>query len=93
VALDDKPYADVAFVVEEAHQGKGIASYLLNLLIESAKERGLRGFTADVLADNRSMLKVFEKAPYPYQAVLRSGVYELTIPFYDESDVADSTVT
>ena len=86
VALDDKPYADVAFIVDEAYQGKGIASYLLNLLIESAKERGFKGFTADVLADNRSMLKVFEKAPYPYQAVLRSGVYELTIPFYDESE-------
>lgn len=86
VAFEDRPQADVAFIVDEAYQGKGIASYLLNVLIEIGKERGLKGFEADVLADNRSMLKVFEKAPYPYQAVLRSGVYELKIPFYDESD-------
>ncbi|MCP4599407.1 MAG: GNAT family N-acetyltransferase [Proteobacteria bacterium] len=76
-----RPYADVAFVVDEEYQGLGIASYLLQILMRTAKERGLQGFTADVLASNKRMMKVFEKAGLPVAARLDSGVYELTMPF------------
>ena len=79
-----RPYADVAFVVEEKYQGVGIATYLYESLIRIAKERGLHGFTADVLASNKSMLKVFEKGKYPVQMSLAQGAYELTIPFDEE---------
>ena len=74
-------FADVAFIVDEAYQGRGIAAFLLQMLIEVAKERGIRGFSADVLGTNRSMLKVFEKAPFPVQAVLDGGAYRLKIDF------------
>ncbi len=85
VRLKDRPYADVAFVVDEAYQGRGIASFLLEMLIRIAKERGgIEGFTADVLADNKGMMKVFEKSALPLQAVLSGGAYELVIPFTDE---------
>ena len=77
----DRPYADVAFVVEEKYQGIGIATYLYDKLIRAAKERGLHGFTADVLASNKQMLKVFEKGRYQIHASLAEGAYELTIPF------------
>ncbi len=77
----DSPYADVAFVVDEAYKGMGIATFLFLNLIKVAQERGIQGFTADVLASNKSMLKVFEKSPYPVKLVMDSGVYELTIPF------------
>lgn len=77
-----RPYADIAFVVDEKYQGAGIATYLYKMLIRLAIERGLNGFTADVLATNKAMLKVFEKGEvYPIQANLSQGVYELTIPF------------
>jgi acyl-CoA hydrolase/GNAT superfamily N-acetyltransferase len=77
-----RPYADIAFVVDEKYQGAGIATYLYKMLIRLAIERGLNGFTADVLATNKAMLKVFEKGEvYPVQANLSQGVYELTIPF------------
>ena len=46
-----------------------------------AKERGLQGFTADVLATNKSMMKVFERGSVPVKAELSQGVYELTIAF------------
>jgi len=82
----DRPYADAAFIVDEAFQGKGIATFLLLTLMRVAKDRGLEGFTADVLATNTSMLKVFEKAPYPVKAVLDGGIYELTIPFTRERE-------
>jgi GNAT superfamily N-acetyltransferase len=77
----DRPFADVAFVVDENFQGLGIASFLFETLIRAARERGIEGFTADVLSDNKAMLKVFEKAPFPIRAVMEFGIYNLNIPF------------
>ncbi len=76
-----EPRADVAFVVDEEYQGLGIASYIYRKLIRLAKEKGLQGFTADVLASNKGMMKVFEKGGLPIQAKLEDGVYELSISF------------
>jgi GNAT superfamily N-acetyltransferase len=87
VRVKQDAFADVAFVVDEDYQGKGIASYLFELLIRAAREEGIKGFTADVLATNKSMLKVFEKAPFPVRTVLSRGIYELTIPFTPLSDL------
>ena len=83
VKYKDRPMADIAFVVDEKYNGKGIATYLYLLLIRLAKERGLQGFTANVLASNRSMMKVFEKEG-KMKAKLEYGEYELEILF-DES--------
>ena len=76
-----RPYAEVAFVVDEAYQGRGIATFMLKMLIRLAKERGLKGFTAEVLSSNKSMLKVFEKGGLPVEARVVEGIYEVTIPF------------
>lgn len=77
-------FADTAFIVDEFHQGKGIATYLFNLLIRTAREEAIPGFKADVLENNKAMLKVYEKAPFPVQTVLSGGVYKITIPFKTE---------
>lgn len=87
------PHADVAFVVDEQFQGKGIATYLFKRLIQIARERGVLGFTADVLATNKGMMKVFERSPYPISAVMDSGVYELSIPFDNVKKGHGRTVT
>ena len=76
-----RPYADVAFVVDEDYQGLGIASYLYEMLIRLARERGMKGFTADVLASNKAMMKVFEKGELPVSARLEQGVFHLEIDF------------
>jgi RimJ/RimL family protein N-acetyltransferase len=77
---DEKdPYADVAFVVDEQYQGIGIATYLYKLLIRLSKNRGIQYLTADVLATNKGMMKVFEKEEAPVTAKLDHGVYHLTI--------------
>jgi acyl-CoA hydrolase len=80
-----RPYADVAFIVDEAYQGKGIATFLFRMLIRLAKERGVQGFTADVLSSNKAMMKVFENGGLPVKAKLAQGAFELTIPFNPES--------
>jgi len=81
VKTQGEPFADTAFIVDEQYQGMGISTYLFNLLIRAAREEGIAGFKADVLENNRAMLKVYEKALYPVQTVLLGGVYKITIPF------------
>ncbi|MBU1342538.1 MAG: GNAT family N-acetyltransferase [Proteobacteria bacterium] len=74
-----KPFVDIAFVVDEAFQGYGIATYMYQLLARLAKDRGAQGMTADILPSNMAMLKVLEKGNFPVQAKLEQGVYALTI--------------
>lgn len=81
VKHEKRPYADVAFVVDEKYQGLGVASFLYRLLTRYAMQRGLVGMTADVLASNKSMLKVFERGEFPIQTKVREGVCFLTINF------------
>jgi RimJ/RimL family protein N-acetyltransferase len=81
VKAEDKPYAEIAFVVDEEYQGLGIAGFLYKMLIRLAKERGIKGFTADVLASNKAMIKVFEKGDLPAKARLEQGVFSFTIDF------------
>jgi len=80
-ALPDRPYADTAFIVDENYQGKGIATYLLDMLIRIARERGMHGIVADVLPNNTAMRKVYEKAPYSLKATRKTDYYNLTITF------------
>ena len=80
VQQPQRPIADVAFVVDEKYQGYGIASFLYQMLVRLARERGIQQFTADVLVSNKAMMKVFEKADLPFSARLEQGVYALTIP-------------
>ena len=81
VQLPGTGYADFALIVDDDYQGKGIASFLFLYLLQLAKERGLKGLSAHVLATNKKVLRVLEKSPHPIEARVESGVYELTIPF------------
>ncbi len=83
-------YGDVAFVVDEAYQGLGIATYLYKMLMRIAKQRGLLGFTADVLPGNKEMMRVFEKGDAEVKATLEYGVYHLVIPFSSKPGASPS---
>ncbi len=85
----DNSLADTAFVVDEKFVGRGIASFILEMLIKYSGEQGITGFSADVLCDNKAMLKVYEKLPFTVQSKFKSGVYHLTINFLE--DVTSST--
>ena len=56
--------AELAFMVIDQYQGKGIGQALLCHLIAIAKKNGVRELIADVLADNMAMLKVFERSGF-----------------------------
>jgi acyl-CoA synthetase (NDP forming)/RimJ/RimL family protein N-acetyltransferase len=66
--------AEVAFLVQDAHQGRGVASALLEHIAAVAGERGIRRFIAEVLPDNRKMGKVFTDAGYTQHRSFADGV-------------------
>jgi acyl-CoA hydrolase/GNAT superfamily N-acetyltransferase len=80
IRIPGRPLAEVVFVVDEQYQRLGLASFMYGMLIQLAKERGIRGFTAEVLFANIGMMKVFRKGDLPVKAHLESGVYHLEIP-------------
>jgi acyl-CoA hydrolase/GNAT superfamily N-acetyltransferase len=81
---DERSYCgEVAFLIDEDYQGIGIGSYLMEFLTSQAREQGLQGLTAEVLPDNQSMIKVFEKTNLPLEASLENGVYHMKISFTD----------
>lgn len=71
--------AEVAFVVEEDCQGRGIASRLLAHLADIARTQGITQFEADVLAENASMLKVFRRSGFALKQTRDGGLIHLTL--------------
>jgi RimJ/RimL family protein N-acetyltransferase len=55
---------EVAFVTRERHQGKGMATILLQEMINIARIRGIATMVAYVRAENKPMLTVFERAGF-----------------------------
>jgi acyl-CoA hydrolase/RimJ/RimL family protein N-acetyltransferase len=73
--------AEVALVVRDEDQNKGVGLELLSYLTYLAKREGLLGFTAEVLVENKSMLHLFEKMGFDIQKRNEQGVYELQMAF------------
>ena len=71
--------AEVAFGIDDAHQGRGIGALLLKHLTAIARTSGLEKFTAEVLAGNASMLKVFEKSGLTMSSKREAGVAHVTL--------------
>ncbi|GGS17318.1 hypothetical protein GCM10010252_65960 [Streptomyces aureoverticillatus] len=71
--------AEVAFLVQDAHQGRGVASALLEHIAAVARERGIRRFAAEVLPANTKMVKVFTDAGYQQQRSFEDGVVRLEL--------------
>ncbi|OKI60737.1 bifunctional acetate--CoA ligase family protein/GNAT family N-acetyltransferase [Streptomyces sp. MJM1172] len=71
--------AEVAFLVQDAHQGRGVASALLEHIGAVARERGIRGFAAEVLPANTKMIKVFTDAGYQQKRSFEDGSVHLTL--------------
>lgn len=71
--------AEVAFLVQDSHQGRGVASVLLEHIAAVARERGIRRFAAEVLPANTKMIKVFRDAGYTQQRSFEDGSVHLTL--------------
>jgi GNAT superfamily N-acetyltransferase len=83
----ERPYvAEVAFLVEDAFQKRGIGTLLLDHLAEIARQHGITHFSADVLVDNHLMLSVFRSAGYALTSHASYGVTHLEFPITDSKD-------
>ncbi|SLM29917.1 Cat4 [Desulfamplus magnetovallimortis] len=74
----DDNSAEVAFLVREDMHGLGIGSYLLEILEGIARKNGYIRFVATVLAENRKMIRVFQKR-YPHAKLIRAGGGEVEV--------------
>ncbi len=72
--------AEVAFLVSDAHQGRGLGSVLLEHLAAIAAERGIHRFEAEVLAENFRMARVFQDAGYQATRSFEQDVIQLVFP-------------
>lgn len=73
--------AEVAFVVKDKFQKKGVGSSLMDYLTVLAKNNGISGFTAEVLSHNKGMLAVFNKMNFKTEQHVSDGVHDLIMRF------------
>ncbi len=78
VRLPDERSAEVAFVVGEAYQGRGIGTRLLEWLVKVARRNGISAFEADVLAENDAMMHIFSSYGFHVTRAMEGGVYHVT---------------
>ncbi|HXZ87173.1 MAG TPA: GNAT family N-acetyltransferase [Candidatus Binataceae bacterium] len=72
--------AEVAFAVLDDHQGRGIATVLLEHLSRVARAAGITEFEANVLGDNNRMLEVFGRSGFRVRRSAQGGVIHLSFP-------------
>ena len=83
--IDENTHAaEIAFVVNDDYQNKGVGRELLAYLTFLAKKQGLLGFTAEVLDENKAMLHLFETMGFDVDKRTEDGICELRMAFRDE---------
>ncbi|MEE9162371.1 MAG: GNAT family N-acetyltransferase, partial [Candidatus Neomarinimicrobiota bacterium] len=73
----------MAIVIHDQYQGRGLGTELFQHLVWIAREKGVKGVTAQVLAQNDRMLKLFRKTGREVRSSLENGVYNLSFRLED----------
>ena len=71
--------AEVAFVVDDVHQGLGIGTLLLEYLASQGRRAGFKRFGADTLLENNQMVQVFRDAGFTQHSRLEAGVIRVVM--------------
>ncbi len=79
--------AEVALMVDDAYQGRGVGKALLRHLVAIAREAGIDQFVATVLPDNRKMLGVFASSGLPLRRSYQSGLIDVSLKISSEDDL------
>ena len=72
--------AEVAFLVADGWQGKGISTILLAKLAAVAEEHGISTFVAEVLPQNNRMIQVFRDSGFPVELRSTPEAIEVELP-------------
>jgi GNAT superfamily N-acetyltransferase len=87
-----RPEAEVAFVVADAFQHRGLGTILLQRLARAARVVGLTTFSAEVLTENSRMLALFHESGFPTRSSVECGTVHLQMAIGDEPDVQAGTL-
>jgi acyl-CoA synthetase (NDP forming)/RimJ/RimL family protein N-acetyltransferase len=79
--------AEVAFLVSDEHQGRGLGQLLLEHLAQAGRENGFKKFVAEVLPENGRMVQVFRDAGYHVDSGFKDGVLRMVFPI-DPTDTS-----
>ena len=82
--VDSTETAEVAFVVADAYQGRGLGTLLLKALVCTGRELGIRRFVADTLSANQAMRDVFQGCGFRLSQTFRDGVVRVEFPITDQ---------
>jgi acyl-CoA hydrolase/GNAT superfamily N-acetyltransferase len=80
--------ADIAFLVRDDWQKRGIATLLMRRMAEAARGQGLEGFRADVLATNKPMLMVFQNSGLRVTSRFDGSTYQVEARLGSARDVS-----
>jgi len=69
--------AEVAFIVQDEWQDKGMGTFLLNYITEIAIRCGVKGFYATVLPSNKAMLNIFYNSGYKVNTEFDGNAYTI----------------
>ena len=72
--------AEVAFAVADDAQGTGVASKLLESLVDAARESGIERFEAEALTENRAMIEVFRSTGFNVKSHSTEDTVHLSFP-------------
>ena len=70
--------AEVAFLVQDEWQRKGMGTFLLDYVTQIAKQRGVKKFWAKVLPSNEPMLTIFHNSGYKINTEFDGDAYGIT---------------
>ncbi len=79
VMTDEPGRAEVALMVEDAHQGRGVGTQLFQILTVYARRHGVVSFEAFVLPENAQMMRMFRSSGYEMQRAFDEGVYAVSL--------------
>jgi len=88
---EDVRRAEVAFMVADDQQGRGIGTLLLTHLAELARAAGIQEFEAEVLGENNKMLGMFARSGFVCRRALESGVFHVAFPTDETPDLVALT--
>ena len=85
--LDPKTQAaEVAFIVQDEWQQKGMGTFLLDYITKIAKQHGVKSFYAKVLPSNKPMLTIFHNSGYKVNTEFDGEVYSITYELTEQQE-------
>jgi GNAT superfamily N-acetyltransferase len=84
--------AEVAFAVDDAHQGRGIGGLMMKHIVGLAQAAGLVELRAEVLPENQPMLRVFRGSGLDLAARRKDGVVHLRMPLSPEAPASGAAI-